>query len=180
MTTTLSPLARVRLPSTLDEIEGLFEQYPDAVLLEESVDYPGNLTAVPLSGEEGFVKAHGQFVSPRCLLNDPFMLAPFCEEMRKEGREVIAAPDAQPIIEDIERWAQPFLPRGFKGELFPYQQFSLRRAWSGLRSKHGRKTDSSSTGGLALARVSLRLRGSKSCSSTKRLLISCSCSRCGR
>ena len=118
----------IRLPSTLEEIEELFGQYPDAVLLEESTDYPGNLTAVPLSGEAGFVRAHGQFVSPRCLLNDPFMLAPFCEEMRKEGREVIAAPDAQPLLKDIERWAQSWQPEGFKGELMPYQQFSLRRA----------------------------------------------------
>ena len=128
MTTALSPMNLIRLPSTLEEIEELFGEYPDAVLLEESEDYPGNLTAVPLSGEAGFVKAHGQFVSPRCLLNDPFMLAPFCEEMRKEGREVIAAPDAQPILKDIERWAQSWQPEGFKGELMPYQQFSLQRA----------------------------------------------------
>ena len=128
MTTALSPMNLIRLPSTLEEIEELFGEYPDAVLLEESEDYPGNLTAVPLSGEAGFVKAHGQFVSPRCLLNDPFMLAPFCEEMRKEGREVVAAPDAQPILKDIERWAQPWQPEGFKGELMPYQQFSLHRA----------------------------------------------------
>ena len=128
MTTALSPMNLIRLPGTLEEIEELFGEYPDAVLLEESMDYPGNLTAVPLSGEAGFVKAHGQFVSPRCLLNDPFMLAPFCEEMRKEGREVIAAPDAQPILKDIERWAQSWQPEGFKGELMPYQQFSLQRA----------------------------------------------------
>lgn len=128
MTTSLSPLTYIRLPSTTEETVELFNKHPDAVLLEESMDYPGNLTAVPLSGEEGFVKAHGQFVSPRCLLNDPFMLAPFCQEMHKEGREVIVAPDARPLLEEIDRWAQPYQPEGFKGELLPYQQFSMRRA----------------------------------------------------
>ena len=139
MTTTLSPLGLIHTPDSMEEIEELFGQYPDAVLLEESGDYPGNLTAVPLNGEAEFVKAHGQFVSPRCLLNDPFMLAPFCEEMRKEGREVIAAPDAQPILKRIEMWAEPWQPEGFKTELLPYQQFSLRRALERTEGKRSQK-----------------------------------------
>lgn len=114
--------------SSLDEAEGLFLDHPDAILLEESPDYPGNLTAVPLSGEEGFVREHSQFVSPRCLLNDPFMLPAFLSEMDKEGRKVITTPEAHELLERIELWSEPYQPEGFQGELKPYQQFSHVRA----------------------------------------------------
>lgn len=126
MTTT--PLDQILTPATMEEAAALFDEYPDAILLEESLDYPGNFTAVPLTGEEGFVASHGQFVSPRCLLNDPFLLAPFVTQMGQEGRVVIASPEVHDSLERIRTWAQPWQPEGFGGTLYPYQQFSLRRA----------------------------------------------------
>lgn len=128
MTTSTSPLDGIRLAASLDEAEELFQAHPGAILLDESQSYPGNLTAIPLDDTEDFVRGHNQFVSPRCLLNDPFMLPAFVDEMRQEGREVIALPGAERILEDVARWETPWQPRGLKGELFPYQQFSLRRA----------------------------------------------------
>lgn len=128
MQTTQSPLSQILRPWTMEDAVELFDSHPGAILLEESLDYPGNLTAVPLDGEDGFVAEHGQFVSPRCLLNDPFLLAPFVKQMESEGRKVIAAPEAGDILESIERWSQPWQPEGLGCELYPYQQFSLQRA----------------------------------------------------
>ena len=125
---TSTPLDQILTPATMEEAAALFDDRPDAILLEESLDYPGNLTAVPLTGEEGFVASHGQFVSPRCLLNDPFLLAPFVSQMEQEGRAVIASPDVSEILDQIKSWSQPWQPEGFGGTLYPYQQFSLRRA----------------------------------------------------
>ena len=125
---TTSPLAGILQTADLDEATRLFEDHPDAILLEESEEYPGNLTAVPLGGEEDFIRAHSQFVSPRCLLNDPFMLPAFLDEMRSEGRKVIATPEARELLEHIEMWSEPYQPEGFAGELLPYQQFSHVRA----------------------------------------------------
>lgn len=124
----MSHLAGITYVTNLDEAVELFQDHPDAILLEESEEYPGNLTAVPLSDEEGFIREHSQFVSPRCLLNDPFMLPAFVEEMEKEGRPVVATPEAGELLGNIERWCEPFQPEGFQGSLYPYQQFSMRRA----------------------------------------------------
>lgn len=129
MTTSTSPLDGIHTPATLEDAEELFQAHAGAILLDESQDYPGNLTAIPLDDTEEFVRSHSQFVSPRCLLNDPFMLPAFVDEMHREGRELIALPEALGIIEDVRRWSEPGQPRGFKGELFPYQQFSLKRAF---------------------------------------------------
>ena len=128
MGTQTSPLDLILTPPTLEDAADLFDEHPGAILLEESLDYPGNLTAVPLDGEEGFVAEHGLFVSPRCLLNDPFLLAPFVTQMQKESRKVIASPEAWDTLERVARWAEPWQPEGFKSELYPYQQFSMRRA----------------------------------------------------
>lgn len=128
MTTSVSPLSGIHTPADLDEAEKLFQAHPGAILLDESSEYPGNLTAIPLEDTEEFVREHSQFISPRCLLNDPFMLPAFVTEMQKQGRELIALPDAGHILEDVARWSQPYQPEGFKTDLFPYQQFSLRRA----------------------------------------------------
>ena len=124
----MSDLAGITYVADLDEAVELFQDHPDAILLEESEEYPGNLIAVPLSDEEGFIREHSQFVSPRCLLNDPFMLPAFLEEMRAEGRMVVATTEGSELLSDIERWCEPFQPEGFHGELYPYQQFSMRRA----------------------------------------------------
>ena len=128
MTATFPRLDGILMAQTMEETAELFECHPDAVLLEESPDYPGNLTVVPLYDEEAFVREHSKLVSPRCLLNDPFMLPAFLAEMRDEGREVIAAPGAEDLLSQINSWTEPYQPEGFKGELLPYQQFSLRRA----------------------------------------------------
>lgn len=124
----MSQLASITHTADLDEAVELFQVHPGAILLEESEEYPGNLTAVPLVDEEAFIREHSQFVSPRCLLNDPFMLPAFLVEMEKEGRKVIATPEASELLSDIERWCEPFQPEGFKTTLYPYQQFSMRRA----------------------------------------------------
>lgn len=128
MTTSFSQLDGILFAADMEEASELFQRHPDAILLEESVDYPGNLTAVPLDNEEEFVREHSQFVSPRCLLNDLFMLPAFLAEMREEGREVVASPEARELISRVDSWAQPYRPEGFRTELFPYQQFSLVRA----------------------------------------------------
>ena len=128
MTTMTTSLDQILRATEEDELESLFGQHPDAVLLEDSLSYPGNLIAVPLDGEEEFVASHGQYISPRCMLNDPFLLRPFVAEMSREGRKVIAAPSALGTLDDIESWDREWQPAGFRGELFPYQQFSLQRA----------------------------------------------------
>lgn len=124
----MDPLSGIIRTADPEETEQLFQRHPDAILLEESEDYPGNITAVPLDNEEEFVREHSLFVSPRCLLNDPFMLPAFLAEMSSEGRKVIATPEAHTLLKRVEMWCEPYQPAGFRGELKPYQQFSLVRS----------------------------------------------------
>jgi superfamily II DNA or RNA helicase len=113
--------------------------HPDAiVLVRQHPDYPGYLLFdVGEDNAQEFYSTYRDWMSRYLVLNELFLLEPFCETLAADGYHVIFDPDATQILADHQRWSGPLDIEGFSftdrrtgepGQLFDFQRFSLNRA----------------------------------------------------
>lgn len=102
------------------------------VVAEESPEFLGELVFQPLQSEQIFFEQYRDWLSRYLILNQPFVLPDFVEQLERDGYTVLFGKSCQPILDGYERWKAPLDIEGFQapngGSLYPYQSFSLRRA----------------------------------------------------
>lgn len=129
-----------RLPTlidTLDEIAVRARGGESFCIVEGSGKYDGELLFSVLDDQEAFVRRSLDFLSPYSLLNELFMLGEFTEVLEEQGYTVVALPTAHATIANFVKWLEPLVVDGLRvpgdGELYPFQQFALRRAMDAKR-----------------------------------------------
>lgn len=126
--------------------------HPDSiVLVRQHPEHRGYLMfdlAYPELAQE-FYTTYRDWISRFMVLNELFMLQPFCEQLEDDGYHVIFDPDTAEVLEHYHRWSTPIDIPGFEfidrrtgepGSLFNYQTFTLNRALerAGLRARDDR------------------------------------------
>lgn len=99
----------------------------EVVVVEEHPDYPGELVFQVFEGQDVFYTRYRDWLSVYSVLSEIFNLPAFVTELTKDGWEVVFGPSCEKILADMVRWSEPLHISGY--ELYPFQQFSLRRAF---------------------------------------------------
>lgn len=97
------------------------------VVVEEHPDYPGELVFQVFEGQQAFYTRYRDWISCYSVLSEIFNLPAFVDALWGDGWEVIFGPSTAKVLADYERWAEPLKIEGY--DLYPFQQFSLRRAF---------------------------------------------------
>lgn len=103
------------------------EELTKVVVIEEHPNFPGELIFQPFQDENTFYGRYSQWISPYLVLNELFNLDNFSEILQADGYHLIFDSSCDAIINNYQRWRQPLQPVP-NITLFPFQQFSLRRA----------------------------------------------------
>lgn len=98
----------------------------DIVVVEEHPDFPGELTFQVFKDESEFHSRYSEWLSPHLVLNELFSLKSFADLLQRDGYNLIFGPSCESILSDYERWTEELKVENFS--LYPFQQFSLRRA----------------------------------------------------
>ncbi|QGJ94922.1 DNA helicase [Gordonia phage RedWattleHog] len=114
-----------------DDVRPALREGRSLCVIEESTQYPGELSFFA-PDQEAFVRQHSDYISSFSLLSELFMYGNLIDALGKSGRQAFVLPSAKPIIEKYREWSQPLdvagLDLGEGKELFPFQQFAIRRA----------------------------------------------------
>lgn len=89
-----------------------------------------------------FTRSHSEYLSDYGILNDSFMFNRFLEELTTESYQIYCLKDTVDLITQIQLWNEPLeieglnLPsfNGNKSQLFPYQQFGIRKGLDAYRN----------------------------------------------
>lgn len=104
---------------------------PKLVIVEKSPDWPSELI-FQAANAQGFYDTYGDWTSRYLVLNQLFSLQNFTDLITSDGHGVVFHPNCEPTLERFHRWAEPIDIEGFTcpggNELYPFQQFTLRRA----------------------------------------------------
>lgn len=116
----------------LEDVRAALADGRKLCVVEESTDYPGELSLFAPDGQESFVREHSDYISNFSLLSELFMYGELMKQLEAEHRQVYIMKSAKPIVERYLQWSRPLSVSGVNlGEgksLFPYQQFAIRRA----------------------------------------------------
>lgn len=130
------------LPTLIDTLDVIADRARGGepfCIVEGSTQYPGGLVFSVLGDQESFVRENLDFLSRFSLLNELFMLGEFTDVLVTQGYTVVALPTARTAIDDYQRWLQPLQVEGLvvpgDGELYPFQQFALNRAFEATRPR---------------------------------------------
>ena len=102
-------------------------------VVEESAEYPGEL-AFSAIDQELLVRPNlDYFMSPFSMLSELSMMEVLFSRLESQGWKLYTLPSAHPIMNNFRRWSKPLTIEGFdlgpEKDLFPFQQFGLRKAF---------------------------------------------------
>lgn len=104
---------------------------PKLVVVERSPDWPGELI-FQAANAQGFYETYGDWISRYMVLNQLFSLKNFYDLITSDGHGVVFHPNTAQVLERFESWDEPIAVDGFScpggKDLYPFQQFTLRRA----------------------------------------------------
>ena len=112
-------------------IEGFEGDFNKLVVVEKHPDYPEGLVFQNLR-QDSFNHSYREFLSRHSMISEISLLSHFVGELEKDGYKVVFLDSCRSVLEDFERWSQPLEIPGFQipggGNLYPFQQFALRKA----------------------------------------------------
>jgi hypothetical protein len=85
------------------------------VVVEEAVEYPGELVFQLVRGEQVFYSRYRDWVSVFCVLNELYNLPAFIDQLRADGYEPVFRPSTEPILANLARWNEPLKIEGYAG-----------------------------------------------------------------
>lgn len=101
----------------------------DFVIVEESPAYPQQLVFVHRD-QSAFRNQYKEFLSRFHILRDTALWTEFIAQLEKDGLHVYTLPTATKVVEENKRYLEPLKVDGFGLDLFPFQQYGLRQAFS--------------------------------------------------
>ena len=115
-------------PSILALVEqGLLTTH--IVVCEQAPDYPGELIFQLLDDSETqrFYTRYKDWISCYCVLDKLYSLPTFVDQLDNDGYQLLFHSSTEPILSNMVRWMAPLKIEGYN--LYPFQQFSLNRAF---------------------------------------------------
>jgi superfamily II DNA or RNA helicase len=98
------------------------------VVVEASPQYPGELVFQPTRPNRNlFYSRYQSWISCYLVLSELFNLEAFHAQLVEDGYQVIFGTSCDQILDDCRRWREPLKIEGY--DLYPFQQFSLQRAF---------------------------------------------------
>lgn len=102
------------------------------VIAEEHPSYPGEVCFQLLDDSDDaliqqFYTRYRDWISCYCVLNEIYNLPQFVDQLEQDGWNVLFPSSMTPVLNNLQRWFQPLKIEGY--DLYPFQQFSLNRAF---------------------------------------------------
>lgn len=99
----------------------------ELVVVEEHPTYRGELMFQVIEGEAAFYARYREWISPYLVLNEIFNYPAFVKQLETDGWTVIFDRNTLKILTEWNAWARSLIIGDYT--LYPFQQFSLRRAF---------------------------------------------------
>ena len=118
---------RTWIPDLTDSETGRILGGEPIVVVEQNPDFPDTLLFQALDQARFTVRYH-EYLSHLSTLNDPYLLTWFEDKLAEDGWELLYLPSAEKPVAAHDRWSEPLEIDGLVQPLYPFQQFSVRRA----------------------------------------------------
>lgn len=120
-------MTRTRIEDLTPDLERRIRHGDPVVVVEQSPEYPDTLLFQTLDQARFTVRYH-EYLSHLSVLGEPYLLPHLLDQLSDDGWDVVFLPSSDGPLAAVERWSEPLEVTGLAKQLFPFQQFSMRRA----------------------------------------------------